>query len=534
MKYCIDFTNYDEHSNTLKLSFQNILRSNENISIYGDRNKLPVYLHRFNFIENTDDYIVLTLDKKFKNNALLVFDELNDITEYSLFACFNENFKKYIIKNKGEDAILNLGYITQLNKNFNGAQNVIVLTETEQDYIFINNTIGTFYRNSNIKFYIITRNKVDPKFSNMYVIEPCLEKIVSIENSVFINLSNKNGFSTLLNIYLNSNLPVASLDQQNICSYYSDRIMYLTGNIKSLFMVIDILIKKYKNKVVSVPQKKVSFAQETKNIINETQFLTLLTQAYPIADIKRHFEIEEAIKCNLNNRFVENIICFTENDTIKFCPEIQNNNKIKFINTNKWNTFQDFFQYANLHLTNKYVGIINIDIGLDSNSEWTDIKRHLDSNLIIAQARYEFKDNVVSLDENFNNLLHCHSQDGWFFKSPIKFKDIEFEIGTLGCDNALADRLYKSGYTVVNLMNHFKLLHFDNVSGKTSTNFVAFHKNKKTNRYPEKKGYRLLPDYDRVINAPIDEILKQFQLSDVDKYNIICDIFTKAIQIKND
>jgi hypothetical protein len=532
MKYCIDFTNYNELSNTLKLSLQNVLLSNDNTVIYGDRNKLPSYLQNYQFTENVDDYTVLTLNNNFKNKAMLVFDELNEIKDCTTFACFNENYHKYITKNRPNSTLLNIGFIKQINKGLNSIQNIIVLTETEHDYAFINNTIGTFYRNSNIKFYIVTKNKVEPNFSNMYIIEPCLKKILDIENSAFINLCNQDGFATLINIFLNSNLPVATLDRPNVSSYYNDRLMYFTGNIKSLFMILDILIKKYKDNINT--QNNATFIQETKNNISSSNFLTLLTQAYPINDTRRLAEIEEAVKCNLNNKFVENIICFTENDTIKFCPEIQNNSKIKFINTNKWNTFQDFFQYANLHLSNKYVGIINIDIGLDPNSEWTDIKRHLDANLIIAQARHEFKDNVVSLDENFNNLFHCHSQDGWFFKSPVKFNDIDFEIGTLGCDNALAHRLYKNGYTVLNLMNHFKLLHYDNVRGKTSTNFVAFHKDKKTNKFPEKKGYRLLPDYDKVINASVDDILKQFKVSDIDKYNIICDIFTKVIQIKND
>jgi hypothetical protein len=236
---------------------------------------------------------------------------------------------------------------------------------------------------------------------------------------------------------------------------------------------------------------------------------------------------------NLQNSFIKSIVCFMESDDVSFSHEIMNHPKIKIVLLGKWITFADIFSYVNIHYTNEYIGIINIDIALEPQSNWKEMITYLDKKNVLALSRYEYKENkTIELDETFCSVLHCHTQDGWFFKSPINVQDCNFELGTLGCDNALADRIFKSGYSVLNMMETFKLLHIDNVRGKNSSNFLEHHKHKQ-NQHPENNGYRLLPNFDKVKTTSFDDILKQFKISDVDRYNIFCDIFSKVIKINN-
>ena len=48
--------------------------------------------------------------------------------------------------------------------------------------------------------------------------------------------------------------------------------------------------------------------------------------------------------------------------------------------------------------------------------------------------------------------------------------DFDFELGFLGCDNAIADRFFKAGYKVINQPVTYKIFHYDIAKGKNSSN----------------------------------------------------------------
>jgi hypothetical protein len=503
---------------------QMLLYAQDNIPVLVDNEGLPNYLQSTKQIKSAGDLTIVTSNSKLsdtKNSKLLMFDEINYDHHFEHVICFHEKIRKILEKRKQN--ISNIPIVSMCNIPFESKiENIVVIAETDSDLGFILNMINNFYKNSPINFYIINSAK-KVELNNVHIIEPDLKKILPIQNSFLVNLTNKVGFSSLINYYVSSGYPTASLELSQVEFLFNDKIIYFTANVKSLYIILDFKIKKC-NKLTNV----ISMKPE----VDERCFITLITQAYPIQDNNRKQEIEAAVKHNIANPFVNKIVCFLENNEISFSDEIMKSNKMVFINANKWITFEDIFKYANLNLLNNYVGIINIDIGLDHNSKWNEIKNNLDNSAVLALSRYEYKDNTISLDENFSKLFHCHTQDGWFFKAPLTVANCDFEIGTLGCDNAIAQRLFASGHTVINMMEEFKLLHFDNVRGKTGSNFLQFHKNRHS-KYPETQGYRLLPNYTTTINLSIDEIIKQFQYSDLDKYNLICDIFSKVIKIKN-
>jgi hypothetical protein len=177
---------------------------------------------------------------------------------------------------------------------------------------------------------------------------------------------------------------------------------------------------------------------------------------------------------------------------------------------------------------------------LDTNTKWDNMKNDLDNGYIYALSRHEFDylNNKIELDSNFVKLFHCNTQDGWFFKTPVNIKDCDFEIGLLGCDNGIADRIMKSGYKLMNKGIEYKLLHIDMIKGKNSANFLDFHKKekdymKKQNKKPEENGQYLVPIYELVKNMSLDNLARQFNMTDEEKYELICDMMSMKIKIKN-
>ena len=161
------------------------------------------------------------------------------------------------------------------------------------------------------------------------------------------------------------------------------------------------------------------------------------------------------------------------------------------------------------------------------------------------------------MDPNFAKLYHANTQDAWLFKTPLECNnkniDFNFELGFLGCDNAIADRLYKSGYKVINQPMTYKIFHYDIVKGKTSSNYLEKHKKetkemtekmvKPKNKYPERKGSYLVPNYDQMLSGNGNSNGKDIDLigfinqlggcSNWERYEFISRLFSDRIIINN-
>ena len=197
------------------------------------------------------------------------------------------------------------------------------------------------------------------------------------------------------------------------------------------------------------------------------------------------------------------------------------------------------------------------------------------------------------MDDNFSKLLHAHTQDGWFYSllqpfqtNKIKtdygtsyqysntqinnelLKHSNFEIGLLGCDNAIADRIirFSGGYKLINRPVTFKINHYDIARGKTSNNFLEKHSqelqnnkqnnnqnNKQNNKqynnqnnnqnnkkiintHPERVSSFLVPNYDQLIGngcqINLTDFLKQ-GISNFEIYKLISEFMTSRITIYN-
>jgi hypothetical protein len=528
MEYILDFNDYESYPTSLKLGMQKLAISTQ-YKIVCSNNFL---LSSLTFLTNevvvnsflTANSMILStrslVNTLSNQKALIVFDSniesLKNIIEegnYTKFYCLNEKVVPKLKKHVPNcEIITHNSNIVTTNYSQNSLKNIFVVTETEAHIMLIIRLVKTFYMNSDLHFYIISSCEFKAELKNISIISPNIIFIETMRDKCLVNLSNKTGFSLCIQYFKDNNYQVASIEDTTIQQEFDNLLYFSENKLNNLYMVIDIIKK----------QKPPS-----------QEFITLIIQGYNESNQERKTEIEQAITMNLQNSFIKSIVCFMESDDVSFSHEIMNHPKIKIVLLGKWITFADIFSYVNIHYTNEYIGIINIDIALDSQSNWKEMISYVDNKKVLALSRYEYKENkIIELDESFGNIFHCHTQDGWFFKSPINVQNCNFELGTLGCDNALADRFFKSGFPVLNMMETFKLLHIDNVRGKNSSNFLEHHKEKQ-NQHPEKSGYRLLPNFEKVKSTSLDSIFKQLNVSDIDRYNIVCDIFSQLIKINN-
>lgn len=314
-----------------------------------------------------------------------------------------------------------------------------------------------------------------------------------------------------------------------------------------------------------------------KNTILQPQpFINIILQSYPEKNLERLKELKYCLLKNLENPYIKivydfgsGINLFDDTDT-NTDTNINTNlkDKYKIISNKKWLTFDMAIKFANLETninTGEYWCIMNLDIFLDDKSTWNTIRGQLNNGFIYAQSRHEFniiqdtkeEKIVAQMDSNFAQMFHANTQDAWLFKTPFNSKsdsnkniDFDFELGFLGCDNAIADRFTKAGYKVINQPMTYKIFHYDIAKGKTSSNFLSKHIKetkemtdkmlKPKNKYPERSGSYLVPNYDQMLAMNNRNEIDLGQLihslggcSNFERYEFISRLFSDRILINN-
>jgi hypothetical protein len=438
----------------------------------------------------------------------------------------------------------------------------------------------------------------------------------------YINPSKYEGFGLPIFEAFNHKIPVIALDlpiYQELCP---ESIFYIENNVDDLYNKICYLlanktavknIKKIDKGIEYV--KKYSIDKQITGMHNifstisknnksywKKEFINLIFQSYNEKDPERKKELEYCMVKNLNNPYVKYIHDFGHNpysylpDTILSHPKyisvkkklnnhnIQEITKLKFIDIileeKYWLKYEDAFKYSNQFLQQydsleygNYWAIINCDIFLDDvSTEWHNIRCWLNNNYILAQSRHEYNyykdtgESISKMDETFARTLHSTTQDAWFYYGDLySFTDelineCNFEIGLLGCDNAIAHRIinFSNGkYKVINKPITFKIMHYDSVRGKNSNNFIekhiefqnkienndktksdTKHINKPINKHPERAGTCLIPNYDQLLgnNLQIDLIntIKSLGgISNLEIYKLITEMISTRIIIQN-
>ena len=260
----------------------------------------------------------------------------------------------------------------------------------------------------------------------------------------------------------------------------------------------------------------------------------VIVQYYNDKSIERQREIDFCFDKNLNHSSIIQIINFCEPHT-QVPQKFIENKKFRNVLCESRMTFKFAIEYANEHLNGKLCCICNSDIFLDHESNWSSLPYILNDKVVLALSRHEYHENGSFVkDPTLDKLAHANTQDAWVFKSPLHIQNHDFCLGSIGCDNAIADRIHKSKILPVNECNRFKIIHYDLCRKKTIENYAEFHKQNdqpKINVKPELQGYRFLPDIDRF--KKIDDVCDYFGLSTYEKYDIICNIFNSKMVLNN-
>ena len=208
--------------------------------------------------------------------------------------------------------------------------------------------------------------------------------------------------------------------------------------------------------------------------------MILITTFYLPKDEEREKEIHKCLKINCDNPFIEKIILL--NDKIYDLPIKENHQKIQqVIISNSPNyklRFDDAINYINnsKQCVGKICILSNSDIYF--NETLAKINNTI-SNNVFALLRYDEDVSGKLTLYSENNKPRNNSQDCWIFKSPLKVNTnlLNFEFGTLGCDNVFANIIYNSGIYISNPCYSIQSIHVHNSNYRTYNEHSRLTKN---------------------------------------------------------
>lgn len=251
---------------------------------------------------------------------------------------------------------------------------------------------------------------------------------------------------------------------------------------------------------------------------------------------ERQAEYDECLRRNLANPRVTAVHELQEHAGVVVPDEFARHPKFKRFALGKWLTFRDAFEHANRELAGEVCGLLNLDIFVDPAIDYDKLAMATAQRIVFCLSRTEFESEAnVYRDPGLLSVAFANSQDAWFFRAPIHVERCDFELGTLGCDNAIADRIRRSGYLPVNAPQQFRVFHYDRARGKTLANQKEILREERAGRgqsaRPEEEGQYLLPDFDMI--RSVDELLAQFKASELERYALICDVFSRHLKARN-
>ena len=412
-----------------------------------------------------------------------------------------------------------------------------ILEQNENKYGHFN---GGYFFVNNIKFldWFRTTSKTRSKFFEQQTLDYCHEEF----KVGYFPIQNNFGWWRLFEC----DNPKERLNKFNV---QNEQIYYDGQPLRSIHTHFEETKQSYTsefNKLIITLLEKSTNQLDildciTKKTILLDQKLNIILQTYHEKNQDRLNELILCIVSNLQNKNIQKVINLCEGDSDNYLPDIiRNHTKYKCKTGYPRLTYKTAFEYSNQHLHNEIVGLINTDIMLDENFNVNELKKVIVDKVVIANARHEMNisNGTSFLDENFKKMFHANTQDAWFYKTPIQVEKCDFELGLVGCDNAIAHRLQASGYTVFNMPERFKIIHVDNLRGKNSQNFSKFHKeneikNQIVNKHPENEGQLLVPNYDAVNKISFDNFLEGIGFTEKEKVWLMTRVMSEKIKIKN-
>lgn len=261
--------------------------------------------------------------------------------------------------------------------------------------------------------------------------------------------------------------------------------------------------------------------------------LHVLVQYCRAASAARQAEYDACLARNLDNPWVTAVHNLAETG-VPVPEDLARHPKYVGGPAGPWLTFARAFAYAGDHLSGALVCLCNLDIFLDAGSRWDQADRMVgDGRVVLCLARHEFDGHKSWRDPALAGIAFASSQDAWLFRPPLTVPDGAFEVGVLGCDNAIAERLRRAGRIPVNAGGRFVIHHYDAARGKSGANTLAVHgaEAPRPGGHPEERGQYLVPDLD--MTDRFAGLVDRPAADPLDRYRQICDAVTARLAVDN-
>jgi hypothetical protein len=214
--------------------------------------------------------------------------------------------------------------------------------------------------------------------------------------------------------------------------------------------------------------------------------MILITTYYISNVISRQKEIQRCLIKNCENEYIEKIyllndnyydMSFLHNDSkiiqiIIHSSKLNFKDAIKFINENLQDNIcilanSDIYFDNSLSkigsMNNKFYALLRYDetgnnlkpiIGKEGASGFPTNETHNNIKPIIGKEGAS-GETMCPTNKNLFKLYDCprdDAQDAWIFQSPLKIdlNEIDFNFGTLGCDNIFANKIYETNIELSN------------------------------------------------------------------------------------
>ncbi len=253
--------------------------------------------------------------------------------------------------------------------------------------------------------------------------------------------------------------------------------------------------------------------------------LHIIVQYYNDSNPKRQAEIDACFQRNLECPWVTKLHNLVEPYTV--VPEwLELHPKYVEHRLESRLTYADAIAYGNAQLQGQFICLMNADTFVDAESPWFQI-RDISANVVLCQTRHELRESgTLEMESDYQQTWGRNTQDAWVWKSPIVVPNTEFELGRLGCDNAIAHRFKSAGYVTVNRGSQLKIGHIDTCRGKSAAGTCTFHASReKTKAFrPASEGWAFVPDLH--LAPKLETLLENVQLSPLHNYMMASELIS--------
>lgn len=236
----------------------------------------------------------------------------------------------------------------------------------------------------------------------------------------------------------------------------------------------------------------------------------------------------ECIKQNLNNTFVNNIICLAFPDT--FSGEYLHTHPdsriiVHLLDDENEENYYNLFNYANNYCINEFCAIIRSDIVIDKNEFISFLPAFTQEKSIYAVSSVNKMDDKMWKEKDKMNNFYSLNHDIWLFKSSldIDLEDMKQYDFNLSQNEGYINKILSQKYNLINDTENIKIF-----SMKTDKTEQDDRLRINGNTINNEEIY-LLPETEILKKISVDQLLEHFNIEPIDIYKLKCRIFTKKI-----